>query len=511
MVRTTIQNPIIWADVPDIDIIQSNGAYYMVSTSMHMMPGCPIMKSKDLAHWEIVNYVYQSLEDNDAHNLRNGKHIYGQGSWAASLKEHKGIFYVCFSSNDMHQFYVYKTKDIENGEWSRTVIPGLFHDPALLFDEDDRVYVIYGNGDIFITELTADASAIKIGGINQMLLEGERDGIGLRCEGCHAYKINGAYYLFFIEWPANGNKRRRELCYRSNELLGPYESKIILDHHMGHRNNGVAQGGVIEIANEWYAFLFQDREAVGRIPILVPVTWENGWPIVGVNGEVPELLDVNWPSYRALPIVRSDDFNYNDNRLQLNWQWNHNPNPALWSVIAKAGHLRLITGDLVDSVLHARNTLTQRTEGPACKASIKLDIEHMKPGDHSGLIALQNTFGTVGIRKNELGETSVTMTVNNGSGKEELVESITYTKDVIYLQVAFEFEQSLDIADFSYSVDGDNWIRIGQQLQMKYTLDHFMGYRIGIFNYATVVAGGYVDIDYFHFQKRLNQQYLTIE
>ncbi len=179
----------------------------------------------------------------------NGKDIYGKGSWAASLREHKGLYYVCFSSNDMQRFYIFKTDDIEKGKWQRSVINGLFHDPSLLFDEE-RVFVIYGNGEIFITELTADVTRIKPEGINHLLLETEGEGIGLRCEGCHAYKINGYYYLLFIEWPLGGNQRRREVCYRSTELLGPYERKIVLDDNMDYCNHGVAQGGIIDTTDQ---------------------------------------------------------------------------------------------------------------------------------------------------------------------------------------------------------------------------------------------------------------------
>src|SRR5690606_23862116 len=127
---------------------------------------------------------------------------------------------------------------------------------SLLFD-DGRVFVIYGNGEIRIKELTEDATAIQPGGINRLLFTTEREGIGLRCEGCHAYKINGYYYLFFIDWPTVGNKRRRVLCYRSRELLGPYEHRVLLDDDMGYFNNGVAQGGIVDTpSGEWYAVLF---------------------------------------------------------------------------------------------------------------------------------------------------------------------------------------------------------------------------------------------------------------
>jgi len=136
---------------------------------MHTMPGCPIMRSRDLKHWELVGYVFDRLEDNDGHNLADGKGVYGQGSWAPSLRYHEGMFYVAFSCNDTGKFYLYRTDDIERGGWRRTTIPRLFHDPSLLFDEG-RVFVIYGNGDIYITELTPDLTGVREGGLNQLML-----------------------------------------------------------------------------------------------------------------------------------------------------------------------------------------------------------------------------------------------------------------------------------------------------------------------------------------------------
>ncbi|ULO05264.1 glycosyl hydrolase 43 family protein [Paenibacillus sp. 19GGS1-52] len=503
MSTAIITNPIMWADVPDVDVIRVGPVFYMVSTSMHFMPGCPIMKSVNLMDWEIVNYVYDTLEDNEAHRLQDGKGIYGSGSWAASLRYKEGIFYVCFSSNDMDRFYVYRTEDIEHGTWERSVIPGLYHDPGLLLDDDNRNYVIYGNGDIHIKELTEDLTAVKPGGTDQLLIEGEREDIGLRIEGCHAYKLNGYYYLFFIEWPRTGNMRRRQIGYRSRGLPGPYERKIMLDDDLGYHNKGVAQGGIVDtLDQDWYAVLFQDHDAVGRIPCVLPVSWENDWPIIGMNGSVPQVVQTKLPAAEPKPLVISDEFDYETNRLALNWQWNHNPDHGLWSVTERPGHLRLRTGQFTDSILFARNTLTQRTEGPACSAETVLEVSGMKPGDRAGLVALQNGFGTVGVAAGEQGEFSVTMCINGGDGSEETVESIMFTGERVYLKIDFNFEDSLDQAQFFYSEDGTVWKPIGRTLHMKYTLDHFMGYRIGLFNYATKQSGGYADFDYFHYHRR---------
>lgn len=505
MNRTTISNPVIWADVPDPSVIRVGTTFYMVSTSMHSMPGCPIMKSENLMNWELVNYVYDTFEDNDAHNLLDGKGIYGKGSWAASLRYHNGLFYVCFSSLDMNQFYVYSTADIENGAWDRHVIQGLHHDPSMLFDDDGRVYVFHGNGDIRIAELTADATALKSGGMNQLLFETDREGIMLRSEGCHAHKINGFYYLFFIEWPHTGNNRRRVLCYRSRDILGPYERKLLLDDNMDYRNNGIAQGGIVDTeAGEWYTVLFQDHESVGRIPFVLPVAWEDDWPVFGYAGKAPESFKVQLPEASMKPLVISDEFEYDDNRLALNWQWNHNPDPARWSVTERPGFLRLKTGHLTQSVEFARNTLTQRTEGPVCTGTTVMDLTHMKPGDHAGLVALQYLFGTIGIQIADNGERFLTMCVNGraeGGDGEITVERLAYEGDQIYLKIDFQFANSEDIARFYYSENGETWKTIGETLHMQYKLEHFMGYRFGLFNYATKQAGGFVDYDFFRYER----------
>ncbi|MDF2485227.1 MAG: glycoside hydrolase family 43 [Herbinix sp.] len=501
--KTIIHNPVIYADVPDVDTIRIKDTYYMVSTSMHTMPGCPIMRSKDLAHWEIINYVFDSLEDNEAHNLQDNKGIYGQGSWAASLREKDGFCYVIFSSNDMKYFYIYRTEDIDRGHWECICkIDEILHDPALLFD-GDTPYVIFGNGDIEVVEFEKDLSGIKEGGLRQQIISTPSEGIMLRAEGGHAYKINGMYYLLFIEWTSTGNRRRREVCYRSKKLLGPYECKVIFDDDMGYWNNGIAQGCIFDTeAGDWYAMLFQDRGSVGRVPFVLPMEWKEGWPMIGVDNKSPFTLEVPFEEKSISPIVIEDEFDYPENKLKLNWQWNHNPDNSLWSFTERPGYLRMKTGYITErGVLYARNTLTQRTEGPACTGTLRIELTNMKPGDCVGLLALQSTFGMVGIRKDAEGTNRVVMCTNRGDYLEKEEESVEYSKDSIYFKITCNFEDNTDIASFYFSEDGLCWNKIGCELHMKYLLDHFMGYRFGLFNYACKVTGGYVDFDYFHYRQ----------
>ena len=154
-------NPLIGMDYPDPDLIRVGDIWYMISTTMHFMPGGEILRSYNLTDWERVGYVFDDLDHTPAQCMENGENIYGQGMWAASLRYHNGIFYVCFAANDTHRTYLYQSENIE-GPWKKQYIEGFYHDCSLLFD-DDRVYIVYGNTQIYITELTADLSSPKPG------------------------------------------------------------------------------------------------------------------------------------------------------------------------------------------------------------------------------------------------------------------------------------------------------------------------------------------------------------
>lgn len=518
-------NPVIFADVPDIDFIRVGSAYYMVSTTMHLSPGCPIMRSYDLVNWEIVNYVYNILDDADNLALRNGEKNYGKGQWAATLRYNDGVYYAGFLSYATGKTYIYYTKDIENGRWDRFEFDEGFHDMSLLFDDDGRVYIIYGGGQIWCIELEKDLSAVKPE-TKRKLINNAGLVRGCLAEGAHAYKINGYYYIFIITWPPDG--RRTQLCYRSKSLGGEWEMKIVLDDNLDFRNDGVAQGGIIDDAEgNWYCLLFQDHGAVGRVPVLMTMTWEDDWPVVGIDGKAPLTAKIPIEGTERKGIVTSDEFinsqivrpyhsfadsleeagenDYNGSNLALEWQWNHNPDNRLWSLTEREGYLRLKTGAVCDRVTEARNTLTQRTFGPECSAYIKLDITNMKEGDVSGLSAFAEKYGYVGV-KLENGKSYI-VTVwyddNDSVEKEFETERVEIAEKEVYLRVDCDFSNAADKAYFYYSLDGESWIKIGNTLRMNYYGLHFMGYRYAIFNFSTKQSGGYVDVDYFRVNNKI--------
>lgn len=487
-------NPIIFADVPDASIIRVGDTYYMSSTTMHMSPGVPVMKSSDMVNWEIIDYAYDFLVDNAAMNLSDGQNAYGRGSWASCLRHYKGRFYLSTFAQTSGRTHVFSTDDIESGQWEEVSFAPSYHDHTLHFEDDGRIYMIWGAGEIRIVELKHDFSGI-IPETEQVLIANASqpagDNIMLQAEGSQIFKINGFYYLFNIVWPHDG--MRTVLVHRSANLHGPYQGRVVL------QDRGIAQGGLIDTPNgDWYAYLFRDYGAVGRIPYLVPVTWKDDWPVLGENGQVPESLDL--PASRDLipGLVASDDFERKEkdkNTLALVWQWNHNPVKDNWSLTERMGYLRLRTDRLDQSFLDTRNTLTQRTFGPQSHVITKLDVSGLKEGDVAGLALLQKEFGYVGVKNT--GERKLIVMALGKDQKEEVQAEIPLESAEVFLKASCDFENRKDQALFYYSLDGKDWEKIGDKLEMKYTLPHFMGYRYGLFFYAEIELGGYADFDFF--------------
>jgi len=314
-------------------------------------------------------------------------------------------------------------------------------------------------------------------------------------EGSHIHKINGKYYVFLISWPAGS--MRTELVYRADSLTGSYEGRIAL------KDDGIAQGGLIDTpGGDWYALLFQDHSSVGRIPYLVPVTWEEDWPVFGVDGQVPDDLDIPVKNDSIPGIVASDEFDW-DSGLPLVWQWNHNPDNEHWSVTERPGFLRLTNARIDSGFTETQNTLTQRTFGPECSSKVAVDVSNMKDGDVAGLGALQEDYGFVAVKMS--GTARSVVMVNGSTGDAVEAGNIPLTQNSIFLKIACDFKNKTDRAYFYYSLDGIEWEIIGNTLRMSYKLSHFMGYRFALFNYATKTTGGSVDFDFFRINNSLTE------
>ncbi len=506
----TFTNPMLWSDVPDPDVIRVDDNFYLVSTTMHLMPGAPVMRSKDLVNWETASYLFDRLTDTPNYDM-DGCTAYGRGQWATSLRYYNGRYYAYFSPNDKpFRGYVYTTTDPAKEKWELVSRLPHFHDASLLFDDDGRVYVYYGTGQL--RELKPDLSDVQPGGVDMKIFERDSTETGL-LEGSRAIKYNGKYYLLMISWP-NGGKRR-QVCYRADKITGPYEKKVILEADFGGFPY-VGQGCIVNDAKgNWYGVIFQDRGGVGRVLTLMPCRWVDGWPMLGdENGQVPTVMEKPVQGSPAIPLVVSDDFG--NKQMKINWQWNHNPVHKAWSLEERPGYLRLKTSRVVENLFWAPNTLTQRMEGPKCTASVAIDLSHMKEGDVAGFSAFNGNSGVLAVLK-ENGKKCLTMSeqVVSLDDKSKAVTAldtkekarVELSQDIIYLRIDGDFRPGKDIATFYYSLNGKDWTKIGSDFKMIFDYRRFfMGTKYAIFNYATQETGGYVDVDYFDYKRIKNEE-----
>ena len=488
----TVNNPIMYVDSPDPSIVRVDDAYYMVTTTMHFAPGVPVFKSTDLAQWRTVGYAYQTLSNGNNISLNGGQDAYGKGSWASSIRYHKGFFYVLTPSYTTNRTHLYKTADVENGPWSEVQLP-FYHDPSLFFDDDGTVWVFYGSGDqISYVQLNDDASGVKaggksgkVGGVSVNQVTGTNN-YYVQQEGSHMEKVNGEYYLFTISWPAG--KSRSEIVYRSKNLLSGFSGRYFLS------DNGVAQGGIFDTPDgKWYALLFRDSGPVGRMSHLVPMEWKDGWPVPTSGSKAPATIDLPESPLPGYGMVTSDDFD--SDVLPLEWQWNHNPDNKNWSLTANPGFLRITTGRTDSRIVNAKNTLTQRSFGPKSSGRTLVDGKGMKDGDMAGLVALQDDKGFVALAKDG-GSYKVVMYSGN-KDRESLVKSENLSDSKVYLRIDFDLPIDRGTAYFYYSTDGNTWTKIGNDVKLNYDLHMFVGVRWGLFNFATKTAGGYADFDWF--------------
>ena len=515
-------NPILRMDFPDPDVIFVDGVYYMISTTMHFLPGGQILRSYDLLAWEHAAYVFDYLDGTDAQKLSSGKYIYGKGMWAASLRYHKGIFYVVFVCNDTQKTYLYRAEKVD-GPWRKSEIEGFYHDCSLLFDDDGRTYIVYGNRQIYLTELNEDLTGPKEGGLNRLIVSDSGE-TRLGFEGSHLYKINGRYYLFFIH-SLKERWRRVEACFSSDSLEGEFTGGDILNDDMGFRDSGVAQGGIVcGVDGTWNAILFQDSGAVGRIPVVVPVTWDGKKIVFGINKKVPheltlpvsEKCPVKDGEYEYSPLIDSDDFRYGFNwgeipadkrkhgtfGLRSIWQFNHEPDPELLFRDEKEGKLWITTDKICADLNHARNTLTQRTVYPGCSAEVSVDASKLHDGDRAGLCILQGDYCWAGVEKRDGKLFSVMYSQKEERGvwdlsqaPADLLEEREITSEeekknsVFRFRIEACFEDEKDEAECFIQEDG-KWKKIGGTHKLHFRLDHFTGARFGLFVYSTKEPGG---------------------
>lgn len=482
----TFTNPLMWGDWPDPDIIRVGDEFYFMSTSMHYVPGCPIAKSKDLVNWEMAGYAVSRYNEDPRYDMKGGN-MYLNGSWASTLRYHNGTFYAGFctpkglGTKDGH-FSICTAKDVK-GPWTRTIFKEYLYDPGLFFDDDGKVYVAHGQQKLYITELNSDALSVKV---PQKEIYNNPQYPYL--EGSHLYKVNGKYYLL----GSTGGTKGRQVCLRSDNIYGPYESKVVINDDHTYPGNGLHQGGMVQLKDgSWWFIIMQDRGPIGRVPNLEPVTWIDGWPMPGKDGKgVDTFKKPNAGGIQPIKTPATAD-EFNTAKLGLQWQWNHNPDPQKWSLTEHKGYLRLKAGKAA-KLADARNTLTQRVQGPYSEATVEMHVGGMKDGDVAGFGVFQFPYAFVAIQQK--GRQRQMVMVNN----DTTITALKFTGSTVWFKASVTHTGFT--ASFAYSTDGKNFQPVGNGLKMGLGLD-WTANRFALFNYNTskAGAGGYVDFNWLRY------------
>ena len=535
----TYKNPILNADYPDIDIEKFGDTYYMISSKQHMAPGMVILESQDLVNWEIAGHVWDKLDWAPEYNW-DRMAGYGHGVWAGDLAFHEGLYY-CYQIDNKHGLFVSTAQNIR-GPWSKPkrMLPTeiAFDDPAVFWDyENHQAYLICNNA----YRLNPDPEMKKVRMNENRIYKMSWDGLsvldsgqvfytGKVAEAAKIHKINGIWYILMAEWydknPDNpkggeftGNDRKQfVLRSTTNSIYGPYEKKIVFERGNGF-DRSCSQGSLLQAPDSSWWYMHQLIQNInspfqGRPQCLQPVTWVDGWPIIGQDIDDDGIGEPVW-SYKkpisGFPIkAPQPDDDFETETLGHQWEWNHNPRDSHWSLTERKGWLRLKASSVLpdkegygpivsawnkDVGTHADfwrapNTISQRVMGNTTGiATAKVDLSGMAVGQRAGMVRFGGVFHLLGIKMNDDGSKQIFFM--DKEGKETKGEIIKTNK--LYLRTQNNGNQAL----FEYSTNGKYFIKIAQDFTLEF--GKWSGDRIGFFCWNNKKEEGVFDIDYFHY------------
>jgi len=509
----TFTNPLLQDEFSDPDLIRVGEEYFLTGTTMHAMPGLPMLRSRDLVNWHFVGYIVDRLDFAPRCRLEGGD-IYGQGIWAPCLRYNKGSFYV-FSNINGRKTQVFSATS-PSGPWKHWEMRDNLHDLSVLFDDDGRIYVIWNYNEVKLAELEPDLSGVKPGTTRVIIPAGS--GMG---EGSHFYKIKGRYYIISANYDPTG----RMQCARADRPEGPYETVVISANETLGLQKGwwadkasldtppsllaptpnqqgalpLHQGGLVELPNgDWWGFSMGDANSVGRLTHLSPVSWQDGWPYFGLPGNLTRTPktwlkpNTGWVEAPHATYQRGDDFS--SGSLLPIWQWNHAPDDAHWSLAERPGFLRLHTLP-APAFLRARNSLTQRAVGPESTACVELDASALAEGDVAGLALLGIPYYWAGVSV----EQGVRVLRWQGQMPgQETRHKLSSAK--VRLRVHCDFVK--ETADFSYAEADGVFHSLGSLGRLAYQLKTFQGIRYALFAFnQKQVSGGHADFSQFQLEE----------
>ena len=517
----TYTNPVINADYSDPDVCVSPDGehYYLTASSFQCTPGLPILHSRDLVNWEIVNYALGNLYKGDEELTKHFNSVqHGNGVWAPSIRYHDGQYYIYWGDPDFGVMMV-KTKNGDPaGEWEKPlcVIKGMgYIDTTPLWDEDGRCYLVNGwanSRSKFASVLTVrEMSADGTRAIGQPVIVFDGNGTENRtCEGPKFYKRDGWYWIMC---PAGGVPTGFQLAMRSKSPYGPYEHKIVLAQ--GKTNiNGPHQGGWVhtKYGEDWFLH-FQDKEAYGRVVHLNPVDWSTGWPIMGKNGEpVTTYQKPKASGAGVVNPVESDEFNAPVIGRQWQWQANYDEK---YGVPTAFGTMRIYTYKLpaeAKNLWPVPNMLLQKTPADEFTATTKLRFTSKADGQMGGLIMMGHNYYALVVKRVGKEFQLLMLTCKNAdkgtAQQEELIATLKPTaedqidyKPGIHEDIYLRLKVKDSKVQFSWSQNGKKFQEAGDNYQMKE--GKWIGAKFGFVSVESSAKAdrGWIDADWIRITK----------
>jgi beta-xylosidase len=494
----TYKNPIIYADYSDPDVIRVGDDYYMVASSFNCQPGIPVLHSKDLVNWKIINHVYDHLP-----LQRYQKMQAGQGSWAPSIRYHNGRYYVYFCTPEDGLFMASAVNPA--GKWTLALVQDVanWEDPCPFWDTDGHAYLLHGRkgaGPAILHKMSADGKKLLDNG--RLIYRDDKQQPTL--EGFKFLNKRAGYYYFMA--PAGGVGTGWQSVFRSKNIYGPYEDKIVL--RQGSTGiNGPHQGGLVETqTGEWWFIHFQEKGAYGRILYLQPAVWKNGWPVIGEdkdgNGTGEPILTYKMPNvgkhYPAGTPQTSDEFS--SPVLGLQWQWQAAPHKNWYSLISHKGFIRLnamANPTNSGSLFYAPNMLLQKFMAPAFTVTAKLIFHSATTNDRAGLTITGNYYTFLCLEKQENGN-SLVIYEGKADNRRLLpprpLASIPVKANTVWLRATVNDKA---MYRYTYSLDGVKFMDIGDEYHAE--KGTWIGAKTGLvcLNPSLLPSKGYADVDFF--------------
>lgn len=506
----TYKNPILYADYSDPDVVRVGDIYYMTASSFNAAPGLPILHSKDMVNWKLINHALPQIVPQE--NFKIPQH--GNGVWAPSIRYHNNEFYIYWGDPDFG-IYMVKTKD-PKGTWDDPILvmegKGLI-DPSPLWEDNGEAYLVHAYAGsragvkslLTVNKMNPEGTKVTDVGIHVFDGHDNHDTV----EGAKFYKRNGYYFIFA---PAGGVATGWQLILRSKNIYGPYEEKVVLEQG-STKINGPHQGAWVDTPNgESWFYHFQDVDAYGRIVHLQPMSWKNDWPVMGQdfdkNGVGEPVKSHKKPAVgQTYPIetpVESDDFKgFN---IGLQWQWNANPNLLWHAKLPGNDYLRLFSIKSVadsENLWMVPNLLLQKFPAPNFTASTKITLhpEEASNGKTAGLIIMGMDYAALSISHDDKGffikQTEALKATDGSEEKSNATERLKTNS--AYFKVEIKAPDAM--CQFSYSEDGKAYKKIGKPFKAQ--PGKWIGAKVGLFSISTQEAkrGGYADVEYFEITK----------